>query len=258
MEFWEDYEVVEVETPELLKLHLPLAGFGPRALAFLLDSLIVGVAQAVIGGLLLVLVITLVGPSANSGNPTTLIVIIGLAVLFVLLLFPLYFIIYETIWNGQTPGKRLTGIRVLRRGGLPLNAQAIWMRNLMRLVDMLPSNQFTGLISFFATRYQQRIGDLVADTVVVREFSQQQPVSWVRSYGGNESRPGHQDQGVVTPRIALAINSYLMRAVNFEPELRHNLSGALVRSLGYSPDTLSQSQRDSYLASVLSQYHSQA
>ncbi len=256
MEYWEDYEVIEIETPELLTLQLPLAGFGPRALAFFIDNLIIGVAQVIIGGILLVIAITSSLFEAFSGNQGATMALVILFVLIVLLVYPAYYIIFETIWNGQTFGKRLTGIRVLRRGGLPLNAQAIWMRNLMRLVDLLPSNHFTGLISFFASKSQQRIGDLVADTVVVREFSQQQPVSWVHSYGGTNNL--QHDTGVVTPRIALAISHYLTRAMEFEPELRHNLSGRLVSALGYSADTLGQRQRDEYLASVLAQYHSHA
>ncbi|MCB1221316.1 MAG: RDD family protein [Planctomycetales bacterium] len=255
MEYWEDYEVIEIETPELLKLHLPLAGFGPRALAFIVDSLIIAVVQLVLGGLLLMVGIGTLGSAGASGNTGLVIAFVLIAILLLILLYPAYHIIFESIWNGQTPGKRMTGIRVVRRGGLPLTPQSIWMRNLMRLVDMLPSNQFTGLVSFFVSASQQRVGDLVADTVVVREFQQQQPVSWVRSYGGNPALDT-PEIGTVTPRIALAINSYLMRAVNFEPELRHNLSGRLVRALGYNADTLSLGQRDSYLASVLAQYHS--
>lgn len=253
MEYWEDYEVLEIETPELLTLHLPLAGFGPRALAFFLDSLLIALAQIVVTGLLILIGASMSIFQTMTGNMQQMIVVLMIFFLIVLLIYPLYFIVFESIWNGQTPGKRTTGIRVVQRGGLPLNTQAIVMRNMMRLVDMLPSNNFAGVISFFASSNQQRIGDLVADTVVIREFATDQPLSWIQAYGsqGQEQR----EVGTVTPRIALAIDSYLQRAMNLEPELRHNLSGALVRALGYSADTLSLSQRDSYLASVLGSYH---
>ena len=256
MEYWEDYEVLEIETPELLTLHLPLAGFGPRALAFFLDSLLITLAQIVVGFLLFLLAMGLSLFAAMSQNLGMVMVVLGLFFLLILLIYPLYFIIFENIWNGQTPGKRTAGIRVMLRGGLPLNPQAILLRNMMRLVDMLPSNNFAGIIAFFASRNQQRIGDLVADTVVVREFQSDQPLSWVQAYGGQSDEL--RDVGTVTPRIALAINSYLLRAMQLEPEQRHDLSGALVRALGYSADTLSLSQRDSYLASVLGSYHSRA
>ena len=256
MEYWEDYEVLEIETPELLTLHLPLAGFGPRALAFFLDSLLVSLAQVIVS-ILLILLATAIGLfAALTNNMSLLFVVIGLFFLVVLLIYPLYFIIFENIWHGQTPGKRTAGIRVVRRGGLPLDMHSIVMRNMMRLVDMLPSNNFAGVISFFASSNQQRIGDLVADTVVIREFQAEQPVSWIQSYGSH-AEPVHET-GTVTPRIALAINSYLSRAMTMDLHLRHTLSGDLVRALGYSPDTLSLSQRDSYLASVLGSYHAQA
>ena len=259
MEFWEDYEVVEIETPELLTLQLPLAGFGPRALAFFVDSIAISVAQFVIGALLVAIGVAmsvfdnLGSGGAPSGSGLAMLI---LFVLIILLVYPAYFILFESIWNGQTPGKRLTGIRVVMRGGLPLNSQAIWMRNLMRLVDMLPSNHFAGIIAFFATNSQQRVGDLVADTIVVREFSANQPVSWVQSY--SHVPAAQRETGMVTPRMALAINQYLSRAVNFSPELRHRLSGHLINALGYSADSYSQGQRDEYLASVLASFHSQA
>ena len=73
------------------------------------------------------------------------------------------------IWNGQTPGKRVAGIRVLTTRGEPVTLVHALVRNLMRLVDILPTSYMVGAICILVTRRSQRLGDLAAGTVVVRE-----------------------------------------------------------------------------------------
>ncbi|GIV94214.1 MAG: hypothetical protein KatS3mg056_2923 [Chloroflexus sp.] len=80
-----------------------------------------------------------------------------------------YFVFFEWIWNGQTPGKRLLRLRVLREGGRPVDIGAIVVRNLMRAIDFLPLLYGIGLVTMFVDRYHRRLGDLTAGTVVVHE-----------------------------------------------------------------------------------------
>ena len=182
-DFLEDLEVLTVETPEALELRLPLAGFGPRFLALLIDSLIQGAVAVVVLILLFVALFAMLpaGPGEGAFMFMVMLVLIALALVTIG-----YFALFETIWRGQTPGKRVTGIRVVRENGLPLRFRDALLRNLFRIVDNLPSNGLAGLISFFATRHQQRIGDLVAGTVVVREYAaglpRQAPLTGEASY----------------------------------------------------------------------------
>jgi uncharacterized RDD family membrane protein YckC len=243
-EYWEDYEVLTVETPENLLLRLPLAGFGPRFLALFIDSAISGF---VCGLVLFALIMLLVGIySGTAPNDTGLMIVLIIAVIVVgLLLTSGYYIIFESIWQGQTPGKRVTGIRVIKRGGQPLEFRDILLRNLLRIVDMIPTYYIVGLASFFMTKNQQRLGDLVADTVVVREFTRQLPFSWAGS------APVQLPGGQISPRHSFVISSYFQRIRELPVDVRLALSDTLIRQLGYDPGPLSLSERDSYLASLM-------
>jgi uncharacterized RDD family membrane protein YckC len=247
-DFWEDLEVIEIETPEMLPLRLPLAGFGPRALAWFIDSLILGVGLFIV---FMFIIVALAGSSAFSASDG------GRAVKFFVILIAslamlspvLYFAAFEFFWNGQTPGKRWLGIRVIRRGGLPLGFGQVLLRNLLRIVDYLPSNGMAGLVSFFASQYQQRIGDLAADTVVVREFRSRQPFDWAGTPSALSVRP--PAAGMLTPALAYITGSYLSRMGQLPQPVRLELTSELIRRLGYSAATLSLREREDYLASLL-------
>lgn len=240
-EYLEDYDVLTVETPENLELRLPLAGFGPRFLALFLDMLF---QMAVV--VVLSFIIIPVGTAMGSDPGAAMLVV--LVVFFLLIIFITfgYGAFFEWAWNGQTPGKRIAGIRVVRRGGLPLRPRDVLLRNLFRIIDMAPSYGLIGLISFFSTRFQQRLGDLVADTVVIREFSSRQPFSWAAW----ESSANVKSAGL-TPKLSYMIGSYLARRGIFELDARLDLTGELISQLGYNPDPLSLAERDAYLVSVM-------
>ena len=241
-EYLEDYDVLTVETPENLELRLPLAGFGPRFLALLLDVIIQGVVSAIVA----VFIFALAIPSAFGASQAASILMLLLLLALVVLITFGYGALFEWLWNGQTPGKRIVGIRVIRRGGLPLRPRDVLLRNLFRIVDMAPSYGLIGTISFFATKYQQRLGDLVADTVVIREFTSRQPFSWAAwETSANVKAAG------LTPRMSYLIGSYLSRRAMFELAARLELTEQLIRQLGYNPDPLSLAERDAYLISVM-------
>jgi uncharacterized RDD family membrane protein YckC len=250
-DFLEDYEVLTVETPENLELRLPLAGFGPRFLAQLVDNVILGVVGTVV-------FIAAIASSAvyvpASGSEEALLVPIIIMILLLLFVTVGYYALFESLWNGQTPGKRLTGIRVVRRGGLPLTFREVALRNLIRLVDWLPSYGFAGLVSFFATRNQQRLGDLAADTVVIREFSTYLPHSWLaddsRSALGGPAPAGYATS-MLSPRMAYVLHSYLSRATLLSVGERLELTERMIGALGYSGAALSLREREDYLAAIL-------
>jgi uncharacterized RDD family membrane protein YckC len=247
VDFWEDYEVLKVETPELLELRLPLAGIGPRFLAALVDYLILMLTT----GLLVVVAIAVISIGAipsSSGNPGVLAIIIGVAFgLLAILIWVGYFAVIEWSWNGQTIGKRLTGIRVIKRNGTSITFRDAFIRALMRLVDWLPANGLVALVSFFATKNQQRLGDLVADTVVVREFRSRLPLNWT---GG--ALPASSGKGELSPQLLHAIGSYLSRCAALSTATREELSRACIRALGYDSGAMSLGDQEHYLASIAS------
>ena len=91
-------------------------------------------------------------------------------VIFIVFLFNWgYFTLFEAFWNGRTPGKRVARIRVIQRSGRAIGLFESMARNLVRYVDQLPFFYAVGVIAMFATRQHQRLGDLAAGTLVVRD-----------------------------------------------------------------------------------------
>ena len=146
---------VTIATPEGIELELILAGVGSRFAATLLD---VVVQLGAIFALAIVL-----GPLGSSGY----VVAVYLVAVFVILFA--YDIVLET-WNrGRTIGKLAAGLRVVRVGGEAEGFLTAAVRNFLRIVDFLPAFYVVGVVSILATRRNQRLGDLAAGTIVVRE-----------------------------------------------------------------------------------------
>ena len=157
-------EKLTIETPEQIALEFPLAGVGSRFLALAFDTIVQSLAIAVAVVLALLARSALV-PWINTANQWTLAVLV--AAIFVI--YSAYFAIFEALWSGQTPGKRLVGLRVIDVSGRPVSAYAAILRNVLRLVDQLPGFYAIAIASVLVTRRHQRLGDLAASTVVVHE-----------------------------------------------------------------------------------------
>jgi len=168
---------LNIETPEQVDLRFPIAGIGSRFLALLTDSFIQGVALFV-----MIFVFALIFSSAKKlpggtapSDAGAKWVIAGIF-LFYFLLYWGYFSLFEAFWNGQTPGKRLLKIRVIKDSGRQITLFEALARNLIRVVDALPSFYLIGVITMLCNREQKRLGDLVAGTIVVHERSDEQPL----------------------------------------------------------------------------------
>lgn len=168
---------LNIETPEQVDLHFPIAGMGSRFLALMTDSLLQGAAIFALI-LIFVLVISAI-PKAFSGtasSPTAGKWIVAGIFLFYFLLYWGYYSLFEAFWNGQTPGKRLLKIRVIKDSGRQITFFEALARNLLRVVDMLPSFYLVGVVTMLCNKEQKRLGDLVAGTIVVHERSDEQPL----------------------------------------------------------------------------------
>lgn len=172
-----------IDTPEQVSIRFPVAGLGSRFLAILADTVVQGLAYAA-----LILVFVLLMSSApkaagegfsHSGEKW---LIAGL-VLFHFLLYWGYFALFETFWNGQTPGKRFCKIRVIQQSGRQISFFEAMTRNLIRVIDMLPGFYLIGVIAMLCNRQHQRLGDLAAATLVVHERAADEPL-----WGGNGPR----------------------------------------------------------------------
>jgi len=155
-------ESYRVGTPENVELSFTPAGLATRFLAAAIDSIIIGVALMI----LLVFTVAIYFSSDALGQVVTT-ALVAIMVLLIFALFFGYYIVFETVWSGQSPGKRLLGLRVIRDDGLPLNFTASVARNLVRLVDILPSAYVFGVVAMFLNKRWKRLGDMAAGTLVV-------------------------------------------------------------------------------------------
>jgi uncharacterized RDD family membrane protein YckC len=163
---------LSIETPEQVSLSFPVAGLGSRFLAILTDMAIQTACTIV-----LILVAALVAQSALVEIAASVGKwFVAALFLFFFLLYWGYFSLFEAFWNGQTPGKRLLKIRVVKDTGRQINLFEALARNLLRPIDYLPGFYLTGVITMLCNRKQKRLGDLAAGTIVIHEPIDHQPL----------------------------------------------------------------------------------
>ena len=237
----EDYQDrLRIATPEGVTVDLVLAGLGSRFTATLIDlSLKVVVAIA------LTIAIGLFGDTGLA----------LLAIVYFLLYFG-YDVAFEVLAGGRTPGKRWTGLRVLRDDGRPVDLVSSAIRNVVRLVDGLPLSYLPAMVSIVLTRRNQRIGDLVASTIVVREARRPGSVESVSrrtdpapapaiTFGGFALPPGVGDASPLRSALdgdvldvsavgaddLAAVRGFLDRRVQLPDDVRQDLARRIAAAL---------------------------
>lgn len=148
-----------VATPEHVSFRLETAGLGSRFAAQVIDVL-------VLWGLFIALGLVSAGIARFLDAPDVAAIVLALAGFA---LFWGYWILPEALWSGRTVGKRALHLRVVDARGGPISPGQAIVRNLLRIVDFLPASYAVGMVAIFVSRRNQRLGDLAAGTVVVRE-----------------------------------------------------------------------------------------
>lgn len=198
---------LNIDTPELVAIEMPLAGIGSRFIALLIDTLIWAAGLLVLGLLLWAFKPALQAFSSLSYQWTVAV----FTITFFLLNWG-YFTLFEAFWHGRTPGKRIARIRVIQRSGRAIGIFESMARNFVRYVDQIPFFYAVGVVAVFATRQHQRLGDLAAGTLVVRDREQETPLwadTGVRTFTGsaftqaNAIHAPHQPE----PHQAVALSS---------------------------------------------------
>lgn len=160
---------VVVETPEGVDFQFIIAGPGTRFQAWVIDTLL-KIGIIVLAYLLLLFLVAFVFPIDDFGDAKDSFgAVSGLAGAIYFLLDWFYGSLFEGLMNGQTPGKKSAGLRVVRSNGTPVDLMSATGRNFLRTADMLPLFYVVGAISMLLTRKLQRLGDLFFDTMVIDE-----------------------------------------------------------------------------------------
>lgn len=211
---------VEVETPELVEVTYELADLGSRFTALMIDGVIlIAVLLAVTIGVPLLLGWARLLPSGSVSSVMAVLVLVNFLVTWG------YFVYFEAFRDGQTPGKRRMGLRVVQDGGYPLSVRAALVRNLLRLVDSVPPPTFLlGGTAMMLHPQTKRVGDMAAGSVVVRERGEP---ALPEEAGGAE--------GVGPPRLNDAefdmLARYLARRDDLPGDVRLRIGGQLVTLL---------------------------
>jgi len=210
---------ITLATPEGVHLELTLAGVGSRFAAALVDL-------AIQIALLIVIAAVGFGVFAPTG--------VGVAAVTVLsfLVFAAYDILFEVFASGRTPGKRLNGLRVVRTDGSPVGFFTSAVRNVLRLADLLPGMYLAGIVSILVTRRNQRLGDLAAGTLVVRE--RRPSLGW-QAPAPSPQAPNAQwlswDVSAVSAAELAAVRRFLARRNELTSGARYELALKLAQPL---------------------------
>jgi uncharacterized RDD family membrane protein YckC len=207
-----------IATPEGVEIELTLAGLGSRFIAGMIDFFI--------RLLPLIALIVLVDPRNGA---------IGAAI-FALADFGLqffYYVLFETLGGGRTPGKRAAGLRVVRSGGQPVTFVRSMLRNIMRVIDAL-AFYFVGMVTIFITTNNQRLGDLAADTLVIRDRYGDRRHGEAPSSAGATYDPGAAvswDVSAVPAEDVATVRAFLERRSSLDTRARKDLAHRLARKL---------------------------
>jgi uncharacterized RDD family membrane protein YckC len=227
---------LSIDTPELVALEFPLAGIGSRFIAILIDYIL---QFAALVALILVMILFL--PSMQKFESASAKWMVAILILVPFLLHWGYFTLFEGLWHGQTPGKRVAKIRVIQQSGRAITIFESLSRNFVRAVDFLPVFYVVGSISIFMTHRNQRLGDLVAGTLVVHEgqANAQAPLGNTRLFTQIAPQAAAASRVSSIPTDALgrlgaadlqAIETFLERRLDMTLEVRQSLATRLVAS----------------------------
>lgn len=231
-----------VLTPDRIALRLPVAGVGPRTAAWAIDALLQFLAWST-----LLMLGTLVAQRPIWEELQALQSALQVAVTGgVFALNWGYHALFEALWHGRSPGKRLIGIRVVKADGTPEGAIEAVVRNLARTIDALPVGYAVGLVTMAATPSQRRLGDLLAGTRVVWDLPVDLASLDALAAPAPAALPGLR---ALQPADGRLIASFLSRRALLEPVARARVALALAELSVRGAD---EALREEHLASAAS------
>jgi uncharacterized RDD family membrane protein YckC len=232
---------VRLVTPERIVFQYPLAGPFRRLFAYLIDMVLL--TALVIGAFIAATLLTLFTPSG-----------LGPALVAYFVLTWGYGAVCETVFNGQTLGKRAVGVRVVSDQGVPITGAQAVLRNLVGTVDgLVPFFYMLGLSSMLLTKKFQRLGDLAAGTmVVVEERQRRSGVLRVDEPAVTALLPWLPVRVAAGPELSRALSDYVKRRGRFGPSLREEMAEPLARPLRARFGLAPESRADAVLCAV---YH---
>lgn len=224
---------VTLQTPESVELEFTLAGIGNRAYALLIDYIVLGLMLIVFLIVWATLAIQLGDVIENlaGSNKGWQLWLLAIQLLISFFVYVGYFVFFEALWQGQTPGKRYVKIRVIRDDGRPVRLQQSTLRALLRPVDDI---FFLGVFLIALTKREKRLGDFVAGTLVIQD---EQPVASASFPVSDQAKALVEklqieaDLSQLLPEDFAVIREYLQRREAMTSEARTQLSRKLAHQV---------------------------
>lgn len=230
-------ERVNLRVPEQIEVSYELAGLGSRFLAAVIDTFLSGLIVAVLAAAAWAIRAHLTGQVGVSG--ITAAIVAGAAIL----VYVAYHVFFELTREGKPPGKAMTGLRVISVDGSSVAPEQSAVRNILRIVDLLPVSYAIGVIALLVTARNQRLGDLAGGTMVVKERLErieELPEPEVERQPRPELPPGVTDDvlrlvragaRVINREEEKTIRRYLDRRYELTPDARRRLAARLAQEL---------------------------
>ncbi len=222
-----------MRTPESIAFSYELAGLGSRFLAVAID-IVIQVLIAVAIGFAFSLAAERSGDVAKTAhvpNAQVTSLVIAIVILVMFLIFDGYFIVFEALWNGQTPGKRLLGIRVVRDGGYPIDLGSSVLRNLIRILEAALIYVPAAVCALLSPQ-NKRIGDYAAGTIVVRDraFEVSHPDTWLTGDAAPQLPPLVSAEAL-TPEEWMLVDRYVERRTSLPPGVAADSAARIASAL---------------------------
>ncbi len=231
---------VFIATPDNVTLEFELAGLGSRFCAYLIDGILIIllIAAVFVAMVFMPYGINLLGAMFRGGSAWLASWNFALLLFFIFLITWGYYVLFEGLRRGSTPGKRQMGIRVVRDDGLPIGFREAALRNLVRAADMLPppASLLGGLVMSFDAN-GRRLGDMLAGTLVVVEKFAPAPDSaaaaaWAARVEQGRSRQALTlPQGVVSAQQIELIERFMVRRYSLPPARSAELAWQIAEPL---------------------------
>jgi uncharacterized RDD family membrane protein YckC len=249
-------------TPEQVELEYDLGGIGSRFVAVLIDSIIqsvlyVAVILAFVGGAALLDRVT---NGRSSQSELLMIVGVALAILLTFVVTWGYFLFFEVVWSGQSPGKRWMGLRVVRADGRPIGFLEALVRNVVRIADFLPFMYVLGVAVMLLNRQARRLGDFAAGTIVVKERRSLSPralqVPLAAPRAGDELGDAAEslNWAALAPDDYVLVREFLFRRGSLAEGPRRTLAGTLAGGLAVKLGQPAPEDAEAFLERVAAEY----
>lgn len=227
------FRQIKLTTPESVELEFTLAGIGSRALALLVDYQLLGLGLVLFWILWGIFSTQLMNylDRLDINYSSVPLWLLAIALLISFVFYTGYFVLFEVLWQGQTPGKRFAKIRVIRDDGRPVGLAQASLRTLLRPIDDIV---FIGVFFIMFGQKEKRIGDWVAGTLVIQESQSELKGKLVISEAAQQlaaKLPEMTDLTQILPDDFAVISEYLHRRHFMATKARSELSLKLAREI---------------------------